>query len=697
MRKINIKKLFLFILIIIAVIPLSRATAAPNTWFLDNAVSLANPDIEYMTFPAYSPVGNDFTIEVLTRLNDSENWGRIISVHGSPADIRIYYNHNTNTIISALVDDSGITKYPPVVSNISVSDGSWHHFAITANRTTEEAYLYIDGEKGAVLNTSTLGDITTSTLGYLGTSVVGNSVEADYAYVRYWSEARTEAEIQDNIHSVLVGNEANLERYYTFDDGTGATVTDQVIGGGNDGTLYGTPSWTRPFPVIIGEASLSGVPSALEDALEDALDTERPDQHLELMPLSYSNMWAVTSYTETDTADYYWVSLAGLAVPDTADLDGWDLSQSIWYGVAIAEDNGDTTYTAHLYGSSGYTIMVDAAGIADIGNPDTGGTGDYTDYFPWAAGYSAYFGSKGIHGAGDATGATGGTGWIAVDWVGGAVGYTADIYPNGVYVARSGVVEAVCRDNIQTWVQIGDYLYAHLVDNSTLREGVYHSQGSYLGALVTGTHLTPGTVGACLCPGGGSTCVDARCGYMCQQETSYHLHLGFKPTGNYFQVEGWTLNISTEEWTRGNEGVTPGEYMLAEWSTRPEVPTPGPTVTPGGPTVTPSVGIPIIVDGGGGGGQIWDGFIAGMKNSVQNRVNDLNEATGQTETREPQKYIQLAVSGIRIMVRSTYVLLRSNLDMRLTIAVVFLILVMEPVRVLSAVWMWIKTKIPFIG
>ena len=457
-------------------------------------------------------------------------------------------------------------------------------------------------------------------------------------------------------------------------------------------TLTPTPT---PPAIVMGNSSISGVPAGLKTAVEVALNSYRPDEDIGLGPLEMANMWAITSYTESTTSDYWWVSVAGMLVPDPGELDEWDLSYSIWTGLGIAEDNQDTTYTAYMDGSAGYTIMLDTAGLADIAHPDEGGLGSGSIYFPWAAGYTAYYGSKGVHGAGPNDPAWGGVGWRAVDWVGGAVGYAGDIFPNGAYVSQSGKISYVCQDDVQTWVQIGDFLYGHIQDNATLRMDVYHSQGSYLGAIVTGTHLTPASSGACPCPSGGSDCIDAKCGYMCQQETSYHIHWGFIPSGSYFTTEEWTLNTSSEEWRRGIDTVGPGQYMLAEWSSRPIVPTPGPTVTPGGPTVTP--GVPIIVnDGGGGGGQIWDGFIAGMKNSVQNRVDDLNSVSG-TEEHQPRKYIQLAVSGVRIMIRSVYILLRSNLDLRVTIAVVLLILVMEPVRMMGAIWMWIKSKIPFIG
>ncbi len=249
----------------------------------------------------------------------------------------------------------------------------------------------------------------------------------------------------------------------------------------------------------------------------------------------------------------------------------------------------------------------------------------------------------------------------------------------------------------QITLSLGNFLYGHLVENSTLASGVYHAQGSYLGALVTGSHETPNTAGEC---GNPDIPVDAKCGYMCQQPTSYHLHWGFIPSGDYFTVEGWTLNIQTKYWNKGADYVKPGGYMLAAWSDNPVWPTPGPTVTPGGPTVTP--GVPYVgPTGGGKGPSIWDGFIAGMARIVDNQIAEIGmvageDARGQIDPNSGRNYITLALSGFRIFIRTAYVLLRSNLDLRITIIVVTYILLLEPIRWLAAMWQWISNKIPFV-
>jgi len=440
-----------------------------------------------------------------------------------------------------------------------------------------------------------------------------------------------------------------------------------------------TPTATpTPPAIVMGDPSDSSVPDAVSTAVATALASYRPDSELGLSNSEMANMWAVTYSGESSVEDYYWVSVAGMVVDDTGDLDGWELGDSLWNGLAIAKDNGDTTYTAHLYGSVGYENMLATAGLADISFPDTGGSGSYTYYLPFPPGRVAYYGSKGVHDAGHGYG---GYGWRAVDFVGGAI-YADNVFPNSVYVSQSGTVSFVCKDEIQTWVQIGNFLYGHLNDNETLDYEIYHSQGSYLGSLVPGSH-------------------DTNCGRMDQRDTSYHLHIGFLPDGNYFQWEDYTLNLSTECFERGNEEICPNDYLLAGWSANViDVPTPRPTVTPGGPTVTPGPGIPVGPSGdrGGDGGQIWDGFINASKRLVQERVNMLNDPDYDPADMPNEVSLPIMfMDGVRIALRSVYVLAYSNINLTITIIVFTLILIMEIIRILRAVWMGIKAMVPFIG
>lgn len=651
---------------------------------------------QYGTFGKWSPAGTDFTIEYWFKQNDQTNSDRHFTADpaGSNGSFNIYVNDDNDDLVIYIVDNSSNGIYIGTWG-AGVQDGLWHHIAFVIDRGNDLAQIYVDGIQNRTdVDISSLVDIIT--INEANYYLASSEVPANYGYVsfaelRMWNDVRTEVEIQDNIWDVVTpSSEPNLIRYYTFDDGAGASVTDLTDAirditlvnaptwGHVEAEFINTPTWIEPIPAIMGDSSIT-IDSGIEDAIELTLDeTYRPDRELigDAHPNDYANMWAVTGYDETEVSNYYWVSVSGMVVDDIEDLDGWNLAMSLWSGLALVYD--DSGYTAHMYGSAGYDAMLATAGLADISFPDEGGTGSATYYFPWYPGYVAYYGTKGIHtDVGPIGTGYGGQGWLAVDWVGG-ITYSDEIYQNAVYASQSGTVSYVCKDSVQTWVQIGNFLYGHLNDNATLQHGVYHSQGGYLGSLITGSHSTS-------------------CGYTSQRDTSYHLHIGFLPTGQYFQWEDWVLDTADETFRRGNSEISPGDYMLAEWLARPIVATPGPTVTPGGPTVTPTQKVPVVPDDGGGGGQIFDGFIAGVKLLAQERVDTLNDPEYQAPDMPNEVTLPLMImSGLRIAIRSVYVLLKSNLNLTITLIVFGIILVLEPIRVIRAIWIGIKEMVPFL-
>ena len=93
--------------------------------------------------------------------------------------------------------------------------------------TLTNVKLYVDGQLDtpslivpAPINTGNESEVT---IGH-----PSNSFEGQMDEVRIWSVARTPAQIQANMYRYLSGNEADLQVYYTFDEGTGNIVTDKT-------------------------------------------------------------------------------------------------------------------------------------------------------------------------------------------------------------------------------------------------------------------------------------------------------------------------------------------------------------------------------------------------------------------------------------------------------------------------------------
>jgi Concanavalin A-like lectin/glucanases superfamily/Cadherin-like domain/Bacterial Ig domain len=122
------------------------------------------------------------------------------------------------------------------------SDTDWHHWACTFDATTMARRIYRDGIEVAA---------DTASSKFLGTGpvMIGRAPWADNSWfkgaiddVRFWSVARSAAEIADNRNTRLAANTPGLIAYYLFDEGGGNAAVDRVTGN-SDGSLQGAISW----------------------------------------------------------------------------------------------------------------------------------------------------------------------------------------------------------------------------------------------------------------------------------------------------------------------------------------------------------------------------------------------------------------------------------------------------------------------
>ena len=72
----------------------------------------------------------------------------------------------------------------------------------------------------------------------------GRNFDGKIDDIRIWNDTRTAAEIRENMHHKLAGNEANLVAYYTFDavttvNGTSGEVADDQTDGTHSGAATG--------------------------------------------------------------------------------------------------------------------------------------------------------------------------------------------------------------------------------------------------------------------------------------------------------------------------------------------------------------------------------------------------------------------------------------------------------------------------
>ncbi len=113
----------------------------------------------------------------------------------------------------------------PVKSTSNVTTDQWVHVAATRTRATGIVLVFVDG----VLEGAGTGN--TNALSASATMSIGGRAGRDFfvglmSDLRIWSMARTQADIVDNMHRRLQGDEAGLVGYYRLDDAAGSMVRD---------------------------------------------------------------------------------------------------------------------------------------------------------------------------------------------------------------------------------------------------------------------------------------------------------------------------------------------------------------------------------------------------------------------------------------------------------------------------------------
>ncbi|WP_432671334.1 LamG-like jellyroll fold domain-containing protein [Flavobacterium sp. SM2513] len=143
---------------------------------------------------------------------------------------------------SGKINFAGNGAFGDVTSVATVTDGAWHHVAVTYNGSN--AVIYIDGTLDktitgtGILNTSTYQVALGANLQNTGRTYNGNMDE-----VRIWNIARTASQIAQSKNCELQGSETGLLAYYKFNQGSagvynaGITTLTDATGNGHNGTL----------------------------------------------------------------------------------------------------------------------------------------------------------------------------------------------------------------------------------------------------------------------------------------------------------------------------------------------------------------------------------------------------------------------------------------------------------------------------
>jgi len=181
-------------------------------------------------------LSNAFTIETWVNPAQIKNdWQPLITKennNGGERNYSLFIRPNTLKLHGSVFNTDGGNDV--VDSGISLNQNGWNHVAMTYDGSTLK--LYVNGKLDATTNVS--GNALQNT----HPVKIGKEINIFTPFagaiddVRVWNNARTQAEIQNNLNATLNGNETGLVGYWNFNNDSGTTATD-LTNNNNNGTL----------------------------------------------------------------------------------------------------------------------------------------------------------------------------------------------------------------------------------------------------------------------------------------------------------------------------------------------------------------------------------------------------------------------------------------------------------------------------
>ncbi len=194
-------------------------------------------DDSVVTPPLDFSAGNTMTIEAWVKPNDiTTNQFYEISRQqsGSNLDWLLSFQEFGTVLSFGLNTSNGYNELDIPITASDYTDGNWHHVAAVYDGTNR--FVYVDGI--LIDSDSKTGNVTyTAAQHTIGSSYQITSENFDGAIddVRFWSMARTQTEIQNNMNLIFSVPETGLVAAYNFDEASGTIARDFV--NGNNGTL----------------------------------------------------------------------------------------------------------------------------------------------------------------------------------------------------------------------------------------------------------------------------------------------------------------------------------------------------------------------------------------------------------------------------------------------------------------------------
>ena len=263
---------------------------------------------EYVTTANVS-IGSTWTYETLVKPNDisSIDWSGIITSNsGSGTGMWFQFSLNGSGKLRWESNDPGLS-----VDNIGpvVNDNTWHHVAVTCDGTNIRFYT-----DGVLVNTTPFtGGTMNRPLHIMAERVPTQFIRGLVDQTMVWNYARSLSEIQSDKTTLLAGTVPGLLVYYTYENGTGTTVTD-LAGGDHNGTMMNMENedWiadANPFstnstcPVVLSSTATVSIITAVNPTSAGTIASDQAGCN----PFTADEITSLTLPTgHTGTLEYKW-------------------------------------------------------------------------------------------------------------------------------------------------------------------------------------------------------------------------------------------------------------------------------------------------------------------------------------------------------------------------------------------------------
>lgn len=191
-----------------------------------------------------------------------EAWVNVRSWQNGRFPIVEKYNSTTGEGWSLQLRSNGrmeFTATNPETCSFTPTTDSWHHVAVSYDRTEGKLRMYVDGSRRCEVNYDEAIANTSDGFLYVGGSKSGSDTfgHGILDEVRIWSVARSEAEINADMFNVLDGTQAGLAMVMNCDDARG--LQSKAPPGSEEAELQMGPVWLvssvpmtpPPVPVLL--------------------------------------------------------------------------------------------------------------------------------------------------------------------------------------------------------------------------------------------------------------------------------------------------------------------------------------------------------------------------------------------------------------------------------------------------------------